>query len=166
MYDYLRNLKVMGGVHIILLDYNSPSNDVLCIWWNCSFCCPKTHNLLDCNITQRITLLFSLFVKPKNISIQDGVSIFCFLKIFLLSTPNTQTTYLLLLLLSNVARLHTISLAIIKRPKFWPIKWFDKPNFRFSTTTWFSFILLGSHKYFRTQFCNKLCPKTFSMTTL
>jgi hypothetical protein len=58
-------------VHIILLDCNFPSSDVLGIWKNYSFYSPKTHNLLDCSITQRITLLFSLFVKPENISIVD-----------------------------------------------------------------------------------------------
>lgn len=69
LYDYLGNLKVMGGVHIILFDCNSPLSDILCIWWNCSFCSPKTHNLLDCTITWRITSSFSLSVKSRNISI-------------------------------------------------------------------------------------------------
>ncbi len=58
---YLQDLKVMGSVHIILLQCNSSSNDILHIWWNCRLCCPIIHNLLNCHVIQSITTFFRPF---------------------------------------------------------------------------------------------------------
>jgi hypothetical protein len=56
------------------------------------------------------------------------------LLMFLQSTPKIWIICLLLFVLSYVAKARTISLAMTMNEDFWPLKWFVKPHFRFSTT--------------------------------
>jgi hypothetical protein len=127
---YLGKLKVMGSMHIVLLHTNWPSSNFLFIWWNCSFKIPKYHNRLHHRLTQSMAQTFPyLRVHPKKYPL---VFKDCFFSttffIFSWSTPETHVTYLLLQAFSNVAKAHTMSLAMTIGKVFWPFKWFDNPH--------------------------------------
>jgi hypothetical protein len=163
---YLGKLKVMGSMHIILLHTDLPSSNFLFIHWNCSLKSPKCHKTLHRKLTQSMAQMFPcLFVHPKKspIVFKDCLFSTTLFK-FLWSTPKTRATYLLLQTFSNVAKAHTMSLAMTIGKVFWPFKWFGNPHFKLSTITWFCFTFPRFHKYFGTQPSNKTFPKTFSRT--
>jgi hypothetical protein len=67
---------------------------------------------------------------------------------FLQSTPNTQTTLMLLLVLLDAAKAQKYFVATYE--VFLLLKWSFKPTFRLFMITWFSFSFHGSHKHFKT----------------
>jgi hypothetical protein len=71
---------------------------------------------------------------------------------------------MLLLVLSDVAKAHTISLAMTMDEDFWSLKWLVKPNFKCSMTPWLSFNFFRWCKYFGTHSHNTKFAKNFSTT--
>lgn len=81
---------------------------------------------------------------------------------FLLSTPNTLTTFLLLPINEPEASIHIMFLATTSWVFFGPTKWFVIPNFMLFKISWFCIIDCTLVRYLETTFCKIEWLRNFS----